>query len=333
MRVALLTAPGANNPCNHLHRAAATLDGEGVISHTLALKDWGQVLDVAAESRPDVIALAGAAEPACLRALIGAGTHLMLEPPALAPEEAEDLARTARQSGSIIALAWADTAYPMSRAALWMLRERRLGQVHAVFVEHTRARPAPGGAAASGHVITSLAPAAECFLSTVTGLKVRAVCAEAVLNPVTRGHDDAQILLRLEGHSRGVMTLSRTGARARLAVRVQGEQGTLEWSTSAPGLVRVTPVGRPTEVITAAHAEAGPLAAEAVRSAGGNEGGVEALANLYRGMFEAVRAKREGRARKGLGREFPTTVDLTRACRFTAAALDSARAGGVWAEL
>ena len=328
MRVCLLTGPSP--ACNHLHRAAATLDAESTITSTLALKDWPKLLETPPEARPDLVAIAAPVDITALQAMTGAGLHLLLEAPPLEPRAAEDLARTAKQSGSILTIAWLDTAYPMARAGMTLLRDRKLGQVHSVCIEHLQPRTA---STAGTHAVTTLAPSAECLLSTVTGLKLRALCADAALNPASRAHDDVGILLRFEGHTRGHMTLSRTAPHTSLALRVHGELATLEWSSHSPSRLAFTPTGKPTQVWTPVHAESGPLAGEAARNTAGNEGATEALANLYRAALESIRAKREGRARKALGREFPTTTDLTRAARFTAAALESTRAGGVWVEL
>jgi predicted dehydrogenase len=313
-----------------MHRGAAMLDGEAVVSSMIPFKEWATLLEVPQDDRPDVVAIAAHADAATLKALAGAGYHLLMEPPVLEPEQAEELARVVKQSGSILTVAWVESAYPMARAAMSMFRDRKLGPVHAVHIEvhQPRSTSSPGG-----HVLHTLAPAAENFVSTVTNLRLRAVCCEVVLNHSTRAHDDAQVLLRFEGHTRGAMVLSRTAPRSRLAVQVHGENAALAWSTDAPAQLHFTPSGKPLQVLTPAHAESGPLVAESVRGTMHAEGAPEALANLYRATYEAIRAKREGRARKAHGREFPTTSDLSRACRFSSAAMESARAGGVWAEV
>jgi len=312
-----------------MHRAAATLDGEATVT-AAPLRESARLLDLGGEERPDLVAIAAGVDAAALKALTVAGYHLLIETPVMDAEQAEDLARCAKQSGSIITVAWHEGAFPMARGAMGLIRDKKLGPVHSVFVEYHLARSA---SVAGTHVVSMLAGAAENLVGTITNLKMRAVCAEVVLNPVTRAHDDAQVLLRFEGHTRGVMTLSRTGARAGFSVRVYGELASLAWSSEAAGELEFAPVGKARQVLTAAHAESGVLAAEAARNPASPEGATEALANLYRGTYEAIRAKREGRARKAMGRDLPTTSDLSRACRFTQGVMESARGGGGWAEL
>ena len=57
------------------------------------------------------------------------------------------------------------------------------------------------------------------------------------------------------------------------------------------------------------------------------EGFIEAFANVYRGVFEAIHAKREGREPTGLGTEFPTVHDGARGVRFIEGVL---RSNGKW---
>lgn len=330
MRVAFLTSATPSDPCTNLHRAAAVLDAEATVASVQPLKDWSQLLDLPAESRPDLIAVTTPADAQSLKTLVSAGYHVLMEPPGLAPEDAEELGRAARQSSSIVAVAWLETAYPMVRAAMSLLRDKKLGAINSVRLENHQPRTAPRSTPGA---MAALAPAAENLLSTITGLKLRAILAESALSPHTRAHDDAQVILRFEGHTRGQMTLSRTSTRPELAIAMQGESGCLAWTSRVPGELRYTPMGKPEQVLTPADLDPGSPAAEIIRQPGRQEGAVEALANLYRAAFESIRAKREGRARRSIGREFPTTVDLTRASRFTAAALESAQAGGVWAEL
>jgi predicted dehydrogenase len=315
---------------------AATLDAEAQLIDR-AYTSWKHLIEseaaLPADQRLDLTIIALPVETEGLKALAAANHHLILEPAAVpTAEAAEDLVRTVKASGSIFAVAYLHTGYPMVRRAMDLVRTNKLGLIRKVIVEH-HVPPTSVGPRSMG-ALRDLLPAAENLATTITALKPRALCAELVSNPARRADDDATILLRYEANARGLISLSQSSTTDHsLSIRIHATDASLAWRSDRPEELELTSKDAPRRTYTRAGPDAGPLAAEATRfPADLAEGSAAALANIYRGVYEAIRAKREGRARKGLGREFPTLNDATRAARLIEAATESARAGGAWTD-
>jgi|GEM_PF-2958950 predicted dehydrogenase len=320
-----------------LHRAAAVLDGEarivagvGVPGVERVYASWREFLDGEAaqppEQRVDVVALVGAVDSSAARGAVSAGMHVLADPAAIPGGDAgEELLRGVKNAGTVFACALPCTAYPMVRRAMELVREGKFGVIRRVVVEC-------GGPGAAG-ALRDLGPHAEGLASAVSGLKLRAVCADWTMNPARRVEDDASVLLRFDSAARGVILLSQN-SEAGIRLRVQGVDGSFWWESVDAERLWMRERDGSLRVLTRAGVNMGTMGADATRFPPGvSEGGAEALANLYRGVFEAIRAKREGRARKGLGREFPTLQDGLRALQFVEAAAISARSGSVWVDV
>lgn len=314
-----------------LHRMAATLDGEAVVAAAVGpdlsaerrYETWGDML--AAESahpdRPDVVALAGTIDAAAPLRIIEAGFNLLIDGAGHQPTEVYDhAARIAKGNGAVVGVGFLHMGFPMVRRAIEVVRDGRIGRV--------RRADATWFASGTPSVTNELAAPAAHVLLTVSGLKLRSVCGD--ITP--RADDEAAMMMRFHGPARGTITCASTPVDEEgLTLRITGSEGWLAWRSAAPEELVVTTRGAARRTVTRAGSESGPVAVEATRlPAGYAEGPIGALANIYRGMYEAVRAKREGRARKGVGRELPTLADATRAARLVEAARESAVAGSTW---
>ena len=133
----------------------------------------------------------------------------------------------------------------------------------------------------------------------VTGLEIEQLCAE--LSSFVEGRrldDNCQVLLRYAGGARGMLWASQVapGNNNALKIRVYGEQGGLEWRQEWPDELHVSPLGKPPQRIVRMGPGAGEAAARASRiPPGHNEGYLEAFANLYSDLAEAITARLEGR--------------------------------------
>ena len=67
--------------------------------------------------------------------------------------------------------------------------------------------------------------------------------------------------------------------------------------------------------------------------AGHPEGYIEAFANVYLGVFEAIRAKQAGRELGPLEGEFPTVEDGARGVRFIERVIESGASNQKWIEV
>jgi predicted dehydrogenase len=284
------------------------------------------------------------------KAFVQAGFNVVCDKPmVLTSEEADELAREVKAAGVVFAVTYNYTGYPMVKRAAELVREGKLGTIRKVVVEYHqgwlsthleatgqkqaswRTDPARAGIAGA---MGDIGSHAENLVASITGLKLRSLCADlTAFVPGRRLDDDAAVLLRFEGGARGILSASQVciGEENNLWIRVYGTEGSLAWRQEEPNKLEFVPRDGSRRIMTRAGPEAGPLAAEASRLPSGHpEAFIEAFANIYRGVYEAIRAKREGRARKGLGRDFPTVQDGARGVRFIERVVESARQGSVW---
>jgi len=199
-------------------------------------------------------------------------------------------------------------------------------------------------------VLGDIGSHAHHLMRYVTGLEVQRLFAD--VGTVVAGrtaHDDAVVLIELNGGVRGVLMASQiaTGERNHLRLRVYGSEGGLDWNQEEPNRLRLL---RPDGSVELVHRAAGthaPMAAAATRLPGGHpEGFVEAFANLYSEVARAVRRRDCAGADAGGGPtvhdpatggdkapepDFPTVRDGARGIHFIDAAIRSQEAGA-WIE-
>lgn len=286
-------------------------------------------------------------EPA--RAFASAGFNVVLDKPMVMNSgEAKELTAAAEKAGVVLAVTYNYTGYPLVKRAAELVRAGALGTIRKVFVEYHqgwlatrleatgqkqagwRTDPRLAGAGAVGDIGSH----AENLVATVTGLEIESLCADATTFVAGRAiDDDAGVLLRFKGGARGTLTCSQVcvGEENNLSIRVYGSEGAIRWRQENPNELHFQAREGARRVITRGGPESGSAAAGATRIPPGHpEGFHEAFANIYRGVIEAIRAKREGRTPAGLGAEIPTVHDGARGVRFIERVLESSGAGGAW---
>jgi predicted dehydrogenase len=287
------------------------------------------------------------------RAALQAGLHVICDKPlALSVEQAEDLAAEAARAGRVFVLTHNYSGYPMVRQARAMVAAGELGPIRVVQVEYPqdwlstkledsaqkqaewRTDPARAGAGGS---LGDLGTHAHQLAEFVTGLRVESVLADVQSFVEGRRVDDnAHLLLRLEGGARGMLWSSQVapGNENALRLRVYGARAGLAWSQEHPNQLLHTPLGEAPRLLARGVGALHPAATHATRiPAGHPEGYLEGFAQLYRDAAEQILAMQDGRAPDPLSTTTPTVQDGLRGMRFIAAAIASARAGGVWTAL
>jgi predicted dehydrogenase len=284
------------------------------------------------------------------RAFLEAGIHVICDKPLAGTlPDGEQMLQLVQQSKALFALTHNYSGYPAVKQARAMVRDGRLGDVRKVLVEYQQDwlmdalelsgnkqavwRTDPARAGPSG-CLGDIGTHAENLLQFITGLQIRALCADlSSFVPGRRLEDDANLLLRLEGGAKGTMVCSQIacGEENNLAIRVYGTKAGLEWHQQEPNTLLHKPAGEPWRIVRAAHSYLDASAQSATRTPAGHpEGYLEAFANIYRAFIADVLQVGAGHAPRG---GYPTAQDGVRGLRFVAAALESARRGSQWVQI
>jgi len=286
-------------------------------------------------------------------AALAAGLHVICDKPlALTVSEAEEIAAAAARAGRVFMLTHNYAGYPMVRQARAMAAAGELGTIRVVQVEYPqdwlstkledsaqkqatwRTDPARAG---MGGSLGDLGTHAHHLAEFVTGLRVESVLADVQSFVEGRRVDDnAHLLMRFNGGARGMLWSSQVapGNENALRLRIYGERAGLAWSQEHPNQLLHTPLGEAPRLLARGVGALHPAATHATRiPAGHPEGYLEGFAQLYRDAAEQIAAMQEGRAPDPLSTTTPTAEDGLRGMRFIAAAIASARAGGVWTAL
>jgi predicted dehydrogenase len=175
------------------------------------------------------------------------------------------------------------------------------------------------------------------LLEYVTGEKVTELCADkSTFLPDRALDEDANILIRLAGGGKGTIAISQiaTGEENALRLRVYASKGAITWDQENPNYMQVFRYGKPRETWTRGAAYLSVAASGVTRVPSGHpEGYLEAFANIYVGVVQAVRAFIDGKPQKSSEYSFPTVRDGLRGMRFVEKAVESADAGSTWVSL
>jgi predicted dehydrogenase len=284
------------------------------------------------------------------KAFVEAGFHVVCDKPLVhTSAQAQELVAAVRAGATVFGVTYNYSGYPMVRQAREMVRRGELGVLRKVVIEYNqgwlatrleaegnkqaawRNDPAQsGGAGALGDIGSH----AENLVATVTGLELESLCADlSALVPGRALDDDANMLLRFAGGARGVLVASQvnTGLENGLRLRVSGTLGTVEWWQEEPNRLTHFPLDGPPRLLTRGAPWLHEAALRAGRVPPGHpEGFIEAFANVYAGVAEAIRAHGRGEAPDPLLADYPGVEDGARGVRFIEAVLASARSTQKW---
>jgi predicted dehydrogenase len=288
------------------------------------------------------------------RAFVDAGFHVVCDKPLVhTVAQADDLAKRVAARGTLFAVTYNYTGYPMVREARERVRAGAIGALRKVVVEYHqgwlagalesstnkqsawRMDPARGGPAGA---MADIGSHAENLVATVTGLELESLCADlTAFGPGRRLDDDAGLLLRFVGGARGVMSASQiaAGSENDLRLRVIGERGSLDWRQEEPNLLIHAPVDGERRVLTRNSPGLSEAARRACRLPPGHpEGFIEAFANLYQGIAADLRIRAtQGRPATPDEAEYPRIADGVRGVRFIDRTLASSASSQKWMPL
>jgi predicted dehydrogenase len=266
-------------------------------------------------------------------------------------DDALDLLRLARRTGLVFAVTYNYSGYPMVRQAREMIRSGELGALRLVQVEHAtgwastlleasghkqatwRTNPSIAGKSA---VVGDLGTHAHHLARFIAGLEVTEVSAElSTVVPGRKMDDNAHVKLRFTQGVRGMMwvSMAATGSLHGQRIRVYGEKASLEWVQEQPEQLLLRPVDGPHRIFSRG---CGYLSASAQRASrlwpGHPEGFLDAFANLYRDVADAVLARRDGAPLDRSAVLFPTIEDGVLGMKFIDAVVESHRRDGAWVD-
>ena len=308
-----------------------------------------------ADQRIDFVAIVtpNASHYDIARVFLAKGFHVACDKPMTYDlPQAIDLEKLVRKSGLVFALTHNYTGNALVREARELFRQGEMGDLRKVIVEYVqdflayphekegqkqalwRVDPKQSGL---GGTLGDVGTHAFNLLEYITGRRVTELCADkSTFLPDRALDEDANILVRLEGGGKGVITVSQiaTGEENALRIRAYGSKGAVTWDQENPNYLQVWRYGKPRETYTRASGYLTEGARAVGRIPTGHpEGYLEAFANVYAGFSAAVRAHLDGKPLPPASCEFPGVHEGVRGMEFITRAVESADAGSVWKKL
>ena len=287
------------------------------------------------------------------KAFLEAGFHVYCEKPmTMDVKEAIALKKLVQKTRKVFGLNHNYTGYPMVKLAKDMVKDGDLGKILKIDVQYPqgwliRAIEKTGQMQASWRTDPKVAGAAGCMgdigthainlAEYISGLQLKELCADLTAFVKDRKlDDDGNALLRFNKGAKGVLRSSQisVGHENDLAVKVYGEDGSLEWSQEDPNYLKVKRINAPTEIWTRGNEYVGTKSAAAGRAtrlpSGHPEAFFEALANHYANFVDTLRATISGTKIDPIIKDFPDVKDGVRGMQFIEAVVKSK---GKWVKL
>jgi predicted dehydrogenase len=266
-------------------------------------------------------------------------------------EEALALRDLVSKTGKVFALTHNYTGYPMVKEAREMARRGDLGKILKIVAAYPQdwlLKPleAEGHKGASWRMNPEQAGASSCIgdIGThaenlgryITGLEIEELCADfTTFVEGRRLEDDGNLLLHYQGGARGVLYASQisAGEENNLNIRVYGTKASLEWHQEHPNELIVKYPDAPRRIFRRGNGYLSDAAKRFTRLPSGHpEAFIEAFANIYLEAARAIEAEVHGQPLpKDL--DFPTADDGVKGMAFIAAAVQSAKGGGIWTKM
>jgi predicted dehydrogenase len=263
-------------------------------------------------------------------------------------DDARALRNLVNRSGKVFALTHNYTGYPMVKEAREMVRRGDLGEILKVVTQypqgwlinpieiqgHTGAswRTDPDKAGVAG-CLSDIGCHAQNLGHYITGLEMEELCADlTTFVPGRRLEDDANILVRYKGGSRGIVYASQisVGEENDINIQVYGKKASLEWHNQNPNELLVKYPDTPRTSLRRGNVYVSDVAKRFTRLPWGHpEGSIEAFANIYAEAARAISAEVAGNPIPK-NCDFPTVDDGVSGMSFIATAVQSAKNGSVW---
>lgn len=279
------------------------------------------------------------------------GFHIVCDKPlALTVEQAEELSALARARDLLFAITYTYSGYALIRQARELIDRGEIGDITYINAEYPqewlalaltrddttnamwRLDPAVVGASqATADIGTHI----EYLIKAATGLSPQRVLAKFDRIPANLElESNTTILCEYPGGVSGLLWASQVaiGHECDLRLRVFGTKGTVEWQHQDANHLKVTKLGGPVQIYSAACPYNYQESTRLSRTAPGHpEGLFEAFGNIYRSFCEVLLARKEGRTPDSF--TYPTVEDGVRGVRFVTACVESNRRGNIWVDV
>ncbi len=317
------------------------------VSEDRAYGDWREMLagEKVREDRVDLVTVAtpNSTHFEITKAFLESGFNVLCEKPmTMTVEEGEEIVKIAEASGTICAVNYCYSAYPMVREMKHLVSTGFIGKIRLVVTSFSHGHHGDATDADNPRVRWRYDPAmagvsgqfADCGIhalhmaSFIAGDEVRELSADfASTIPSRTLEDDAMVNFRMEGGTVGRLWTSSVaiGRQHGFDIQVFGETGGFRWASEQPNQVFYTPVGGRTQIMEKGEAGLSDEAQRLSRVAIAHpEGFPLAVANIYVDLAAAIRGEAHG--------AYPTAADGVRSMAAVYGAVASAKERGAWVD-
>ncbi len=288
------------------------------------------------------------------KAFLEAGFNVICEKPlAFSLEQGQQLQAIVQQTGKVFGLTHNYTGYPMVKEARGMVQSGQLGRILKVVVEYpqgyaiTALNEQEDGAISNWRMDPAVSGVSNCMgdigshaenlARYITGLEIEELAADlSTFIPGRPLDDDGNMLVRYQGGAKGILYASQisTGDENNLNIRVYGTKASLEWHQEHPNELVVKFAEQPRQIHRRGNVYNSEVCQNATRIPFGHpEGFIEAFANVYLGVAEAIEDEVQGVYPRGEGYDFPDVNDGVQGMAFIEAAVKSSGNNAAWTPL
>ncbi len=278
------------------------------------------------------------------------GFHVVCDKPlAFSLTQAKELKEVVQRTGLIFGLTHNYTGYPRVKEARAFVRSGKLGKVIKIVVEYPQGYATPWldrdgdetmnwrmdpKVAGNANCVGDIGTHAENLARYITDLQIEELSAE--LTSFIPGHrldDDANMLVRYQGGAKGILYASQVSAgdENNLNIRVYGEKASLQWFQEHPNELIMRFADQPAQIHRRGNTYNGPQCQKYTRiPAGHPEAFIEAFANIYLAVAEAIQERLAGKSVDASKCDFPNIDDGVIGMAFIDAAVRSSENNAAW---
>lgn len=285
------------------------------------------------------------------KTFLEAGINVVCDKPmTLSLDEAYELRKIVESSGQIFALTHNYTGYPMVKEARRMVRDGELGRLLKIVAEYPQGYAAgdiEGDAqdkisnwrtdpktAGISNCMSDIGTHAHHLVRYVCGVEIEAMCSDlTAFNPGRELDDDGNNLVRYTGGAKGIIHASQisNGDENALNIRAYGTKASIEWHQEEPNDLIVKYANAPRKIYRRGNDYLGAEAQKYSRTPFGHpEGFIEAFANIYLAIAEAISDRIDGKDAPQDGYDFPDVNDGIAGMAFIKCAVDSSNSDQKW---